>query len=163
NMNERMDEFVRLFPIHPDYIDAFERITAVEKREVLKTLSAAMKRLLDRQVPTDSPGLVAYDTYWDTLRDNASFRSVPEIREVMVRGMNKTVSGQVLSANRENRQYYLDLKKTDDYDAIIDRRAESLEEDQLDRYYYEALKRVVLEDPNQQAYVTGFQIWQHDL
>ncbi len=38
-MNERMDEFVRLFPVHPDYIDTFERVTAVEKREVLKTLS----------------------------------------------------------------------------------------------------------------------------
>jgi hypothetical protein len=24
-MNERMDEFVRLFPVHPDYIDTFER------------------------------------------------------------------------------------------------------------------------------------------
>ena len=34
-MNESMDEFVRLFPVHPDYIDTFERITAVEKREVL--------------------------------------------------------------------------------------------------------------------------------
>jgi hypothetical protein len=38
-MNERMDEFVRLFPVHPDYIDTFERVTAVEKREVLKILS----------------------------------------------------------------------------------------------------------------------------
>lgn len=28
-MNERMDEFVRLFPAHPDYIDIFERVTAV--------------------------------------------------------------------------------------------------------------------------------------
>jgi hypothetical protein len=27
-MNERMDEFVRLFPVHPDYIDTFERVTA---------------------------------------------------------------------------------------------------------------------------------------
>ena len=26
NMNERMDEFVQLFPIHPDYVDTFERI-----------------------------------------------------------------------------------------------------------------------------------------
>jgi predicted ATPase len=25
-MNERMDEFVRLFPVHPDYIDTFERV-----------------------------------------------------------------------------------------------------------------------------------------
>ena len=45
-MNEHMDEFVRLFPIHPDYIDTFERITVIEKREVLRTLSQAMQRLL---------------------------------------------------------------------------------------------------------------------
>jgi len=24
NMNERLDEFVRLFPVHPDFIDTFE-------------------------------------------------------------------------------------------------------------------------------------------
>jgi hypothetical protein len=50
-MNERMDEFVRLFPVHPDYIDTFERVTAVEKREVLKTLSRACEKLLDKEVP----------------------------------------------------------------------------------------------------------------
>ena len=33
HMNERMDEFVRLFPVHPDYVDTFERVSAVEKRE----------------------------------------------------------------------------------------------------------------------------------
>ena len=32
-MNERLDEFVRLFPVHPDFIDTFERITVIEKRE----------------------------------------------------------------------------------------------------------------------------------
>lgn len=45
-MNERIDEFVRLFPVHPDYIDVFEQIRVVEKREVLKTLSLAVKKLL---------------------------------------------------------------------------------------------------------------------
>ena len=44
-LNERMDEFVRLFPVHPDYIDTFERVTVVEKREVLKTLSLSMTRM----------------------------------------------------------------------------------------------------------------------
>ena len=33
HMNERMDEYVDLFPVHPDYIDTFERVTVVEKRE----------------------------------------------------------------------------------------------------------------------------------
>jgi hypothetical protein len=31
----------------------------------------------------------------------------------------------VLSQNHDNGQWYLDLKKTEDYDAIIDKRAES--------------------------------------
>ncbi|MDD8046955.1 MAG: DUF6079 family protein, partial [Verrucomicrobiota bacterium] len=50
-LNERMDEFVRLFPVHPDYIDTFERVTVVEKREVLKTLSNVMKSILKIDVP----------------------------------------------------------------------------------------------------------------
>lgn len=83
NMNERMDEFVKMFPIHPDYIDIFERITAVEKREVLKTLSLAMKQILDEDVPQDFPKLIAYDSYWNNLNENPAFRAVPDIRKVI--------------------------------------------------------------------------------
>jgi predicted ATPase len=240
-MNERMDEFVRLFPVHPDYIDTFECVTAVEKREVLKTLSTAMKKLLDGDVPNDRPGVLAYDSYWTTLQENASFRAVPEIKavidcsqvlesrvqqaftrpvykpmalqliralsvhrlttgdiyaslgataeelrdslclfqpgiedlggdpaddllsqvETVLREIHKTVSGQFISSNPDNRQYYLDLKKTDDFDALIEKRAESLDPSQLDRYYYEALKRVM--ECTDQTYVTGYKIWQHEL
>lgn len=240
-MNERMDEFVRLFPVHPDYIDTFERVTAVEKREVLKTLSTAMKKLLDYEVPNDRPGVLAYDTYWTTLQENAAFRAVPDIKavidcsqvlesrvqqaftrpaykpmalqliralsvhrlttgdiyaslgataeelrdslclfqpgiedlggdpaddllsqvETVLREIHKTVSGQFISSNPDNRQYYLDLKKTDDFDALIEKRAESLDPSQLDRYYYEALKRVM--ECTDQTYVTGYKIWQHEL
>ena len=241
HMNERMDEFVRLFPVHPDYIDTFERVTAVEKREVLKTLSLAMKKLLDQEVPEDRPGLIAYDSYWTNLRENPSFRAVPDIKavidcsqvlesrieqaftrpvykpmairiihalsvhrlttgdiyaplgataeelrdalclyqpgiedlggdpaddllsqvETVLREIHKTVSGQFISSNPDNRQYYLDLKKTDDFDALIEKRAESLDASQLDRYYYEALKRVM--ECTDQTYVTGYKIWQHEL
>ena len=45
--------------------------------------------------------------------------------------------------NPENRQYYLDLKKTDDYDALIEKRSETLDDARLDRYYYEVLKQVM--------------------
>lgn len=55
-LNEQMDEFVRLFPVHPDYIDTFEQVTVVEKREVLKTLSMSMKGMLGKDVPEDEPG-----------------------------------------------------------------------------------------------------------
>jgi hypothetical protein len=82
--------------------------------------------------------------------------------ETVLREIHKTVSGQFISSNPDNRQYYLDLKKTDDYDALIEKRAESLDESQLDRYYYEALKRV-MECADQPTYVTGYQIWQHEL
>jgi len=241
-MNEQLDEYVRLFPIHPDYIDTFERVTAVEKREVLKTFSLAMKQLLDKDVPEDRPRLVAYDAYWSILRDNPSFRGDPDIRaviecsnvlesrveqaftrpayldmalriihglsvhrlttgdvysplgaaalelrdslclyqpgiedlggdpaddllsqvETVLREIHKTVSGQFISSNPDNHQYYLDLKKTDDYDALIEKRAESLDPSELDRYYYEALMRV-MECKDQATYVTGYKIWEHEI
>lgn len=242
NMNERVDEFVRLFPVHPDYIETFERVTVVEKREVLKTLSMGMKGILGKDVPQDEPGLIAFDSYWNTLKQNASFRAVPEIRavidcsqvlesrienaitrkqykpmalrlihalsvhrlttgdihapmgasaeelrdrlclfdpligelgsdepdkdlqthvETVLREIHKTVSGQFISFNADNNQFYLDLKKTDDFDALIDKRAESLGQGQLDRFYYEALKRVM--ECQDATYVTGYKIWQHEL
>lgn len=241
NMNERMDEFVRLFPVHPDYIDTFERITVAEKREILKTLSASMKELLDKDVPQDRPGLLAYDSYWAILKSNPVFRAEPDIRSVIkcsevledrirhaftrpvymdmairiIHGLSihrlttsdihaplgatpgelrdtlclyqpfieelggepaedlrgqvetvlgeiyKTVNGQFISSNPDNGQYYLDLGKTVDYDALIRRRAESLDGSQLDRYYYEALKRVM--ECTDETYVMGYRIWQHEL
>ncbi|BCW97487.1 MAG: hypothetical protein KatS3mg024_0314 [Armatimonadota bacterium] len=241
HMNERMDEFVRLFPVHPDYIDTFERITAVEKREVLKTLSLAMKKLLDQEVPEDRPGLISYDSYWTNLRENPSFRAAPDIKEVIdcsqvlesriehaftrpaykplalriihalsvhrlttgdiyaplgataeelrdalclyqpgiedlggdpaddllslvetVLGeIKKTMSGQFISFNEQNRQFYLDLKKTHDFDTLIKNRAESLDDSRLDRCYYEVLKQVM--ECTDQTYVPGYKIWQHEL
>lgn len=241
NMNERMDEFVRLFPVHPDYIDTFERITAIEKREVLKTISQAMKRLFNHDLPGQEPGLIAYDDYWLVLRENPAFRAIPDMRaviecsqilesriqqsfsrpaykpmalrinhalsihrlttgdiyspigatakelrdslclydpivaelggdpaddllsqvETVLREIHRTMSGQFISSNPDNQQYFLDLKKTDDYDALIEKRAESLEEEQLNRYYFNALKRVM--ECTDQTLFTGYRIWQHEL
>lgn len=240
-MNERMDEFVRLFPVHPDYIDTFERIIAAEKREILKTLSLSMKKLLNQDVPADQPGLIAYDNYWANLCENPSFRAVPDIKavidcsqvleariqqaftrpayqpmalrlihalsvhrlttgdiylplgataaelrdslclyqpgieelggdpaadllsqvETVLREIHKTVSGQFISSNPDNGQYYLDLKKTDDFDAHIEKRADTIDNSKLDRYYYEALKRVM--ECTDQTYVSGYKIWPHEL
>jgi len=50
---------------------------------VLKTLSLAMKRIIDQELPSDCPGLIAYDTYWNTLWENPSFRAVPDIKAVI--------------------------------------------------------------------------------
>ena len=239
SMNERMDEFVRLFPVHPAYLDTFERVYVVEKREVLKTLSAAIRRIIDQDVPPNDTGLIAYDSYWSVLRDNPSFRSDPAIKEVIDRSgvldarvqqaftrpqykpaairivhalsvhrlttsdiyapigataeelrddlclmlpvpekdagflrtlvetvlkeLLRTVSGQFLSFNKENGQYFLDLKKDVDFDSLIEKRAETLGDDQLVRYYFDALRRVVLEDPDAAPYVTEYRIWEHEI
>lgn len=247
-LNERMDEFVRLFPVHPDYIDNFERVTVVEKREVLKTLSMSMKDILSEDMPQDEPGLIAFDSYWDVLSTNAAYRTLPEIKQVIdcsntlqnlvnsnypktknknfalriVRGLSvhrltvgslsspnglnaealrdslclfepliaelggddpaddlrgevetairlisQAVSGQFISATeidergRLSGQFYLDVSKDIDYDEKVRTRAESLGQGQLDRFYYEALKRVM--ECQDATYVTGYKIWQHEL
>ncbi len=241
-MNEQMDEYVRLFPVHPDYFSTFERVAVAEKREVLKTLSVAMRRMLADDVPSDNPGLLAYDQYWTTLSTDASLKADPKIKDVItcsttledridkaftrpqykplakriihalsvhrlttgdiyrplgatpdelrdglclfqpgiegmggdpaedlltqvqaaIREMHKTVSGQFLTINKENGQVYLDLQKTDDYDALIDKRAESLSDDQLDRHYFSALKQA-MELTDTPTKVPGFHLWQQEL
>lgn len=241
SMTERMDEFVNLFPVHPDYIDTLERISAIERREILKTISQEMRGLLEKSLPLEKPGLFSYSQYWHSLRKNPSYRAVPDIREVIdcsevlenrvkqaftrpaykemaleiiyglsvhrlttgdintplgptpeelrdglclynvgvaslggepaadllslvevvLREILKTVNGQFISYNPQNRQYYLDLKKTEDYEAIIEKKAETLENSRLDTYYFEVL-RVVLGTTDMPR-ITGRKIWEHEL
>jgi Family of unknown function (DUF6079) len=236
-MAERLEEFVRLFPVHPTYLEVFEAISIAEKREVLKTLSAEIRRCFNSDVPPDQPGLISYDSYWEFLQANAVQRSVPEIREVIdvskvvesqiqnaftrpaqkplalriihalsikrlatddirakigptaeelqnglclfaqipektsdflrttveacLKEIMRTMSGQFITHNTDNDQYYLDLQKTIDYDAKIDDKASTLSDSQLDQYYFDALTRVVVED--QSPYVRGYKIWEHEI
>ncbi|WP_419609045.1 DUF6079 family protein, partial [Thiolapillus sp.] len=81
--------------------------------------------------------------------------------ETVLREIHKTVSGQFIDENKENQQWFLNLKKTDDFDALIDNKADVLDPNELDRYYYEALKRVM--ECQDATYVTGYKIWQHEL
>jgi hypothetical protein len=236
-MTERMDEFVRLYPIHPSFLDTFEQVYVAEKREVLKTVSALVRRLLNETVPADATGVVSYDSYWTSLKETPAFRSVPEIREVidkttalenrieqafptprykptalrLIHGLAvrrlavgdihapigataeelrdtlclmlpvpekeaaflkaivekvlndivKTVSGQFISRNAENGQFYLDLRKDVDYDALVAQRAQTLDAERLDTYYYQALTRVL--ECSDQTYVSGWNIWEHEV
>jgi energy-coupling factor transporter ATP-binding protein EcfA2 len=236
-MAERLEEFVRLFPVHPTYLEVFELISVAEKREILKTLSAEIKRRLDDDVPQDQPGLICYDSYWDVLQGNAVLRAVPEIREVVeksekvqnriqqaftrpalkpmamrivhglsvhrlttgdirakigptaaelrdglclhatmpektsdflrttveacLREITKTMNGQFIAHNTENGQYYLDLDRVIDHDALIQDKADTLEKSDLDAYYFDALTRVL--ECADQTYVRGYQIWEHEI
>jgi hypothetical protein len=74
----------------------------------------------------------------------------------------RTVNGQFISKAPDTEQYYLDLKKDIDYDAQIDRRAATLDNDALDRAYFSAIKRL-MERSDESSYVTGHQIWQYQV
>lgn len=239
-MSERIEEFVRLFPVHPDYIDTFERVTVVEKREVLKSLSQTISSLLETEVPPAQPGLIAYDSYWELLAGESVFMAIPDVKRVLdvssvlvgriqqafsrpaykpmaLRLINalslhrltvgdikaplgatarelrdslclyqpgledreepaddlvthvetvlgeilRTVNGQFITRADLTAQYYLDIDKDVDYDAHIEKRAETLEDTELDRWYYLALTRVM--ECQDQTWVTGYRIWQHEL
>jgi len=83
SMAERMDEFVDLFPIHPVYVETFEDLAIAEKRQVLKTFSAAIRSVLDQKLPLDQPGLISYDHYWKLIQDDPSLRSIDDIARVI--------------------------------------------------------------------------------
>jgi hypothetical protein len=242
-MNERMDEYVRLFPVHPEYIGTFERLVFTEKRGALVTLRDQIQAILNTDVPDDRPGLICYDKFWDTVTSNSVLRSDPSIGPVLrvsevltervqkafsrstykamalrvisglsvhrlttggdiyvpvgptatelrdtlclyqpgieemggdpaddlltavqttLREIVKTVNGQFISKAPDTEQYYLDLKKDVDYDAQIEKRAEALSDDALDRAYYGAIKQL-MERTDDSTYVTGHQIWQYQI
>lgn len=234
---ERLSEFVRLFPIHPAYIDTFERVYVAEKREVLKTFSTAMRALLDTPVPTEQTGLISYDHYWNVLRDNPSLRTLPGVADVVekstvlegrivnaytrkqlqpmairiihalsvhrlttsdinaplgvtaeelrdqlclwtplpefdasflvdtvqvaLKEIIRTVSGQYISHTPENGQYYLNLKKAIDFDAKISERGAFMEERDLNRYFFDALQRLL--NITTTTYVPNVRIWPYEL
>ena len=242
SMNERMDEYVRLFPVHPDYLKTFEQIHFTEKRGALKTIEGAMEAILDQDVPADRPEFISYESFWNSIKSNAVLRADPNIKEVMrvsevlesrvqqaftrptykamalrvihalavhrlttggdiyvpigptaaelrdsmclfhssvedlpgdasenllsivqtaMREVLKTVNGQFISKAPDTEQYYLDLKKDIDYDAQIEKRAEGLSDDALDRAYYSAIK-ALMECSDDLRY-PGFQIWQYQI
>ena len=243
SMNERMDEYVRLFPVHPDYIGTFERLVFTEKRGALVTLRDQIQAILKDEVPSDRPGLIGFDKFWETVATNSVLRSDPNIGPVLkvsevlservskafsrpaykpmalriidglsvhrlttggdiyvpvgptaeelrdtlclfqpgiedmggdpsddlltavqttLRETLKTVNGQFISKAPDTEQYYLDLKKDVDYDAQIEKRAEALSEDALDRAYYGAIRQL-MERTDESSYVTGHQIWQYQI
>jgi len=243
SMNERLDEYVRLFPVHPDYIGTFERLIFTEKRGALVTLRDQIQAILKDDVPADRPGLIGYDSFWDTVTSNSVLRADPNIGPVLkvsdvlaervqkafsrppykamalrvIKGLSvqrlttggdiyvpvgptaaelrdtlclyqpgvedlggepsddlltavqttlreivKTVNGQFISKAADTEQYFLDLKKDVDYDAQIEKRADALSDDALDRAYYSAVKQL-MERTDESTYVTGHQIWQYQI
>ena len=88
----------------------------------------------------------------DFLADNVK----SALREIM-----RTVSGQFISYNDANGQYYVDPAKVIDFDAQIAERGEFMSEGDLNRYFFDGLQQL-LGLPSS-VYVTGYNIWAYEL
>lgn len=82
-MSAHMDEFVELFPIHPAYIDVFNKVYLVENRHILKNISKVIRDLFDKDVPEDAPGIYSFDTYWPAIKGNGLLKSDVTISKVV--------------------------------------------------------------------------------
>ncbi len=239
-MADRLTEYARLYPIHPAYIEAFEQVYIAEKREVLKTLTAAIRTVLDKPVPANETGLISYDHYWSVILDDPSLRSQSGVISVVEKGailhsrvaggytrpalkamalriidglcvqrltttdvrarigvtaeelrddlclwtelpaqnrsarllldqvktalreITRTVSGQFITYNEENGQYYIDPDKDVDVAAKIEERAELVSAEQMTQFYFDALRLLFSNLPTS-VYVPGYQIWSYEL
>lgn len=239
-LTERLDEFVELFPVHPEYIRTFERLPIIEQRGVLQVLSLSFERMQDDDLPSDHPGLLALDSFWGYLNDDPAHRTNDDIRltldstdtlldkietgfpknkrqyqplatkivkglsvnrlttsdihlpigmtneeirdqmcvfhplagqmggnesedlltiiDVTLKEIRTCVSGQFLSHNDDNHQYYLDLKKTEDFDALVEKRVPSLSDDDKDNAYFSVLRQIL--EITTDSKFTGFRIWE---
>ena len=93
-INTNLNEFIDLFPVHPNYISYFEKIKhGKSQREILKVLSVKFEDILEKEVPINNPGLITYDTYWQDLASNPAMLAIPDIR--MVRDKVENISSRV--------------------------------------------------------------------
>ncbi len=83
DMHGRTQDYVELFPVHPSYFENFEKIRiGKSQREILKTLSNQFSELLELEVPTDNPGLLTYDRYWEDIQRSQDMMAIPDILRV---------------------------------------------------------------------------------
>ena len=82
-MSSRLEEFVDLFPIHPSYIDVFNKIYLIENRHILKNISACIRKIFDTNVPENAPGIFSFDDYWPAIKSNGLLKSDVTISRVV--------------------------------------------------------------------------------
>lgn len=83
NMSERIEEYVALFPIHPAYIEVFNKIYIIENRHILKNISEIIRRILNDEITKDAPGILSFDSYWAFIKENLALRTDANIKDVV--------------------------------------------------------------------------------
>lgn len=83
DMHGNIEKYVNLFPVHPSYIENFEKIKlAQSQREILKTLSRQFDKIKDNDIPENEPGLITYDQYFEQMMQDASMMANPDFKLV---------------------------------------------------------------------------------
>ncbi|PEK99501.1 DUF6079 family protein [Bacillus sp. AFS017336] len=100
-LSEDMETYVELYPIHPAYLETFEKVNIAEKRVVLQTISKEIKKLLQAEVPEEATGIVSFDRYWQYIEEDSSLRSKDNVKLVM----NKVEILKGCIQNSVKRQY----------------------------------------------------------
>jgi hypothetical protein len=96
DMHARTQDYVELFPVHPTYFENFEKIRiGKSQREILKTLSNQFLEILELDVPTDNPGLLTYDKYWEDVQKSQDLMAIPDVRKV--KEITETINDKIES------------------------------------------------------------------
>ncbi len=83
HMNNNLDSYINLFPVHPSYFENFSLIRiGKSQREVLKTLSRKFASIMEDEVPASEPGLICYDSYWQDMLGNVDLKADPDVSKV---------------------------------------------------------------------------------
>jgi len=78
-----LERFVALFPAHPRFIDEFQRVMVVERREILTILSKEARRIMDLELKVDAPDLITSDKYWKHIEGDQGLRANPSVSRVI--------------------------------------------------------------------------------
>jgi len=81
--------------------------------------------------------------------------------EMVIKQVMTAVGGQYISLNPDNGQYFLDLQKDIDFDALIDQRVETLGNDDLDGAFFRVFQEAV--DLRKAPYRESHLLWEHEL
>ena len=59
-----IERFIAAFPAHPNFIDEFQRVYVVERREILTVLTKEARKLMTKDVDENHLDLITADKYW---------------------------------------------------------------------------------------------------
>ncbi|MBD3107925.1 ATP-binding protein [Bacillus sp. AGMB 02131] len=82
-LSEDLETYVNMYPIHPAYLETFEKVNIAERRVVLQTISKEIKQLLNKEVPEESTGMISFDGYWKFIEGDSSFRTKDNVKLIL--------------------------------------------------------------------------------